>query len=54
MMLALLVIGFYLAFLATREQLTGRCLVLPEDPQYPVYGRIRRVVGLLGNPAYIA
>jgi O-antigen ligase len=54
MMLALLVIGFYLAFLATREQLTGDVWFYPEDRSIQYTASIRRVVGLLGNPAYIA
>ena len=50
----LTVVGLYLAFLATREQLTGEVWFYPEDRSLYYTRSFRRVVGLLGNPAYIA
>ena len=54
MMLTLVVIGVYLALLATREQLTGNVWFYFEDRSVYYTRSIRRVVGLLGNPGYIA
>lgn len=51
---ALMVIGVYMALLATREQLTGDVWFYPEDRSVQYTRTIRRVVGLLGNPAYLA
>ena len=51
---SLVIIGLYLAVLAIREQLTGQVLFYPEDRSVVYTASIRRVVGLLGNPAYIA
>ncbi|MBC7235087.1 MAG: O-antigen ligase family protein [Chloroflexi bacterium] len=53
-MVALLIVGLYLGLLATREQLTGDVWFYPEDRSVQYTASIRRVVGLLGNPAYIA
>jgi putative inorganic carbon (HCO3(-)) transporter len=53
-MFVLLIVGCYFAFLATREQLTGNVWFYPEDRSIQYTRSIRRVVGLLGNPAYIA
>ncbi|NGX59469.1 MAG: hypothetical protein KR126chlam3_00621, partial [Chlamydiae bacterium] len=50
----LVVVGVYLALLATREQLTGNVWFYPEDRSVLYTRNIRRVVALLGNPAYIA
>lgn len=50
----LIIVGCYLAFLATREQITGKVWFYPEDRSVQYTSSIRRVVGLLGNPAYIA
>lgn len=51
-MYTLVIIGLYLALLATREQLTGDVLFYPEDRSIQYTASIRRVVGLLGNPAF--
>jgi len=53
-MYALLVIGVYMALLAIREQLTGDVWFYPEDRSVQYTRNIRRVVGLLGNPAFLA
>jgi len=53
-MLAMMVVGLYLALLATREQLTGDVWFYPEDRSVAYSSNVRRVVGLLGNPAFIA
>lgn len=53
-MYALLVVGTYMALLAIREQLTGDVWFYPEDRSVQYTRTIRRVVGLLGNPAYLA
>jgi len=50
----LTIVGLYFALLATREQLTGDVWFYPEDRSVSYTASIRRVVGLLGNPAYIA
>jgi O-antigen ligase len=53
-LLAMMFVGVYLALLATHEQLTGVVWFYPEDRSV-IYSRdVRRVVGLLGNPAFIA
>ena len=54
MMVMLLVIGLYLGLLAVREQITGDVWFYPEDRSVVYTSSIRRVVALLGNPAYIA
>jgi len=54
MIYALFIIGIYLGFLATREQLTGSVWFYPEDRSLIYSGSIRRVVGLMGNPACMA
>ena len=54
MMYTLVVIGVYLALLATREQVTGTVWFYPEGRSVYYTPSIRRVVGLLGNPGYIA
>lgn len=54
MMVALTIIGTYLGLLATREQLTGDVWFYPEARSVYYTATIRRVVGLLGNPAFIA
>jgi len=51
---ALTAIGLYLALMAIHEQLTGNVWFYPEDRSVQYTASIRRVVGLLGNPAYIA
>jgi|GEM_PF-668916 len=51
---ALIIVGVYLALLATREQLTGDVWFYPEDRSVQYTQNIRRVVALLGNPAYLA
>ena len=51
---ALMVIGTYLGLLATREQLTGDVWFYPQDRSVQYTASIRRVVGLLGNPGFIA
>ncbi len=53
-MVMLTIVGLYFALLATREQLTGDVWFYPEDRSVTYTASIRRVVGLLGNPAYIA
>lgn len=51
LLIALFIIGSYLGFLATREQLTGVVWFYPENRSVIYSGSIRRVVGLMGNPA---
>ena len=53
-MYMLLVVGLYMGFLATWEQLTGRTWFYPENRSVYYTRHIRRVVSLLGNPAYLA
>lgn len=53
-MYALIIVGTYMALLATREQLTGDVWFYPEARSVQYTRTIRRVVGLLGNPAYLA
>ena len=53
-MIVLMIVGSYLSFLATREQLTGDVWFYPENRSITYTRSIRRVVGLLGNPAFIA
>jgi len=51
---ALIISALYLSLLAVREQLTGDIWFYPPD-RTVIYTRdVRRVVGLLGNPAFIA
>ncbi|MFH1085269.1 MAG: O-antigen ligase family protein [Chloroflexota bacterium] len=50
----LVVVALYLALLAIREQITGDVWFYPEDRSITYTASIRRVVALLGNPAYIA
>jgi O-antigen ligase len=53
-MIALLLVGAYMAFLAAHEQLTGVNWFFMDD-RLLVYSKdVRRVVALLGNPAYLA
>jgi O-antigen ligase len=54
LMITLVIIGVYLGVLAIREQLTGQVWFYPQDRSIYYTSSIRRVVGLLGNPAYIA
>ena len=51
---ALFIIGVYLGLLATHEQLTGVVWFYPEDRSVVYSDNIRRVVGLMGNPACMA
>jgi O-antigen ligase len=51
---ALIFIGAFLGFLAAREQITGVVWFYPEDRSLIYSGNIRRVVGLMGNPACMA
>ena len=51
---ALIIISLYLALLATREQITGDIWFYPPDRSIVYTANVRRVVALLGNPAYIA
>lgn len=53
-MISLVIVGLYLALLATREQITGDVWFYPEDRSVQYTRSIRRVVALLGNPAYIS
>jgi len=53
-LLAMMVVGLYLSLLATREQLTGEVWFYPENRSVEYSANVRRVVGLLGNPAFIA
>ncbi|MDH7489585.1 MAG: O-antigen ligase family protein [Anaerolineae bacterium] len=48
------VVGLYLALLATHEQTTGIILFYPEDRSVVYTAHVRRVVNLLGNPAFTA
>ena len=50
----LLIIGLYMALLATREQITGDVWFYPPDRSVIYTADVRRVVALLGNPAYLA
>ena len=53
-MQALVIIGVFLGAMATHEQLTGQVLFYPQDRAVYYTASFRRVVGLLGNPAFIA
>lgn len=53
-MYMLVIVGLYLSVIAIHEQLTGVVWFYPEDRSIEYTASIRRVVGLLGNPAYIA
>jgi O-antigen ligase len=53
-MIALTIVGFYFSVLAIREQITGDVWFYPEARSVQYTASIRRVVALLGNPAYIA
>jgi O-antigen ligase len=53
-MITMVIVGLYLALLATREQITGDVWFYPEDRSVQYTRSIRRVVALLGNPAYIS
>lgn len=53
-LLAVMVVGVYLSLLATHEQLTGVVWFYPEDRSVEYSANVRRVVGLLGNPAFIS
>lgn len=48
------IVGLYLAVLATHEQMTGITLFYPEDRSVIYSTHVRRVVNLLGNPAFTA
>jgi O-antigen ligase len=48
------IIGFYLGVLATHEQTTGIILFYPENRSIIYTANVRRVVNLLGNPAFIS
>jgi len=50
----LLFMGAYLSFLVIHEQLTGNILFYPEGRTLVYTAHIRRMVGLLGNPAFFA
>ncbi len=50
----LLFMGAYLSALVIHEQLTGIILFYPEGRTLQYTAHIRRVVGLLGNPAFFA
>lgn len=47
-----MVIGAYLAFLVLQEQITGVALFAPDTVQLTYGTDLRRVVSLLGNPAF--
>ncbi len=53
-LVAMMIVGLYLSLLATREQLTGKVWFYPEDRSVEYSANVRRVVGLLGNPAFIS
>ena len=53
-MIALTIVGLYFSLLAIREQITGDVWFYPEARSVQYTASIRRVVALLGNPAYIA
>ena len=53
-LLAMMIVGLYLSLLATREQLTGNVWFYPEGRTIEYSRNVRRVVGLLGNPAFIS
>lgn len=50
----LMLMAVYLAFLVIHEQLTGNILFYPVGRTVRYTAHIRRVVGLLGNPAFFA
>ncbi len=50
----LLIVGLYLSGLAIHEQTTGVVWFYPEDRSVIYTADVRRVVGLLGNPGFIA
>jgi len=50
--ITLSIVGVYLAILATHEQTTGIILFYPEDRSIIYSANVRRVVNLLGNPAF--
>ena len=50
----LMLMAAYLAFLVIHEQLTGTILFYPAGRTIRYTAHIRRVVGLLGNPAFFA
>ncbi|MGB9593225.1 MAG: O-antigen ligase family protein [Anaerolineae bacterium] len=50
--ITLSIVGVYLAILATHEQTTGIILFYPEDRSVIYSTHVRRVVNLLGNPAF--
>jgi O-antigen ligase len=51
---ALGIVGLYLGLLATHEQTTGIILFYPENRSIIYTTNVRRVVNLLGNPAFLA
>lgn len=53
-LITLLFMGAYLSFLVIHEQLTGNILFYPMGRTVRYTTHIRRVVGLLGNPAFFA
>jgi len=48
----LFIIGAYLAVIAIREQITGEILFWFRDSSWYYQGGVRKLSGLLGNPAY--
>lgn len=50
----LIIVGLYMAVLAAHEQITGDIWFYPEDRSIQYTRSLRRVVALLGNPAYLA
>lgn len=52
--IVLSIVGLYLGLLAAHEQLTGVILFYPENRSIFYSANVRRVVNLLGNPAFIA
>jgi len=51
-LIALFVIGGYLSVIAIREQLTGEILFWYRDSSWYYQGGVRKLSGLLGNPAH--
>jgi len=54
MMVALMIIGVYMGIMATHEQLTGKVIFYVANRSVYYTASLRRVVGLLGNPAFVA
>ena len=51
---AMIIVGVYMGVMATHEQLTGDVWFYVEDRSLYYTASLRRVVGLLGNPAFVA